>query len=164
MPPALVEGTPFTGRAIFRTRPTSRKGGFYLHRDGSPLVEGIPDNFHCDISAVIEQAPTPDTSPALISGRPTGGNLGGPLVCLGLVGRDVGGARSHRQSPDSRWRVARRGPSGPSTMCCPPVVRETAHNRNTPTHLECEVPDFGGPPPARWKIARGIVAVVASAT
>ena len=39
-------------------------------------------------------------------------------------------------------------------ICCPPVVRETAHATNTPTHLECEVPDFGGPPPARWKPAR----------
>ena len=76
------------GRSSVRVQP-NRKGGFYLHRDGSPLGEWIPGNFHCDISAVIEQAPTPDTSPALISGRPARGNLGGPLVCLGFFRRDV---------------------------------------------------------------------------
>jgi len=41
----------------------NRKGGFYLYRDRSPLVKWIPGNFHSDISAVIEQAPTPDTFP-----------------------------------------------------------------------------------------------------
>ena len=32
---------------------TRRKGGFYLHRDGSPLGEWIPGNFHCDIWALL---------------------------------------------------------------------------------------------------------------
>jgi len=45
------------GRSSVREQP-NRKGGFYLHRDGSPLGEWVPGNFHCDISAVIEQAPT----------------------------------------------------------------------------------------------------------
>jgi hypothetical protein len=38
-------GPLLSGRAIFRTRPTSRKGGFYLHRVGSPLGGVDPRQF-----------------------------------------------------------------------------------------------------------------------
>ncbi len=68
------------------------------------------------------------------------------MVCLGLP---------HRKSPDS-GRSIPRVESHPGPCVLPAIIRhlETAHARNTPAHLECEVPDFGGPPPARWKIAR----------
>jgi len=72
-----VGGSLDEGRSSLIIQPNSRKGGFYLHGDGSP-------RFIATFKQSSNKRPRLIHPRSLISGRPAGGNLGGPLVCLGL--------------------------------------------------------------------------------